>query len=223
MAFFTVDTSEDQIKDYQSSGSFLNKSGMYDILLKNVIVDTTAKGSEYLNFLVEYNNISQMLYQAIRLTNNDGRPNLGVKLFNKLCVVAGLKEGEDIPDPVTKMLPIGKEEKECRVLEVFDGIPLTIRLQIEYSLYNGNVQQSKNIMNIFRYTDKATASEIINHSENMGHQYSIESQYADKIIYKDDLTEKDVEEWFKNKRKESNSSTPAKKPATGFTRKFSRN
>ena len=73
MAFFKIDTSEENVKDYSGDGGkWLNKSGIYDVIIKAVIVDTTAKGSEYLNLWIEYEGQLQPLYQAMRLTNNDG-------------------------------------------------------------------------------------------------------------------------------------------------------
>lgn len=223
MSFLTVDASEENVRDYTGSGNYITKSGIYDVIIKAVTVNSTAKGSEYLNLVVEYNGVLQTLYQAIRLTNNDGSANLGQKLFNKLCVVAGLEHGQEIKDPVTVLLPIGKggEKVECSVLEEFNDLPIYIRIQMEYSLYNNNIQQTKNVMNFFRYEDKATAQEIVNHSETIGKQYELEAEYADKVVYKDDLTAEDVAEWIKNKSK-TNTKEQEKKPSTGFTRKFSK-
>lgn len=225
MAFYQVDTSNENIKDYSGSNSYLNKSGMYDIVIKYVTVEVSPKGSEYLNFVVEHDGITQVIYNAIRLTNNDGKANLGQKNFNKLCVIAGMTNGATINDPETMMLPIGKnnEEKECRVLTEFCDLPVTIRLQMEYSLYNGNIMQNRNIQNYFRYTDKATASEIINDSDTKGKQYELESGYADRTIYKDGLTEDDIQEWIKSKKNPNTNTTTEKKSTnTGFTRRFGR-
>ena len=114
----------------------------------------------------------------MRLTNNDGSPNLGQKLFTKLCVVAGAADGGEINDPVSRMIPMGKggEEVECMVLEDFDNVPVTIRLQMEYSMYEGKIQETKSIRNFFRYEDKATASEIVNNSEEKGKQFAAEQE-----------------------------------------------
>jgi hypothetical protein len=218
MAFFKVDTNEENVKDYSGDGGkWLNKSGIYDVIIKAVIVDTTAKGSEFLNLWLEYEGQEQPIYQAMRLTNNDGSPNLGQKLFTKFCVAAGAESGSEVNDPVSRMIPMGKggEEIECMVLEDFDDTPITIRLQMEYSMYEGKVQQTKSIRNFFRFEDKATASEIVNNSEEKGKQFEAEQEYADKVTYKDGLTEEDVAEWLKaqrsGKKEDSN-----KKPSAGF-------
>ena len=219
MAFRTVKTSEEHVKDYTGDGgNYLNKSGMYEVVIKAVIVDSSPSGSEYLNLWVEYNGQEQPIFQAMRLTNNDGSENLGAKLFTKLCVIAGATDGAEIPDPVTRMIPIGEKgaEKECRVLEIFDDTPVHLRLQMEYGMYEGKVQERKNIRNFFRFEDKATAAEIINETE-AGNQYEQELEYADKITLKEGLTEEDVAEWKKNRRKgDSNKKEEPKKPAGGF-------
>ena len=219
MAFRTVKTSEEHVKDYTSDGgNYLNKSGVYEVVIKAVIVDSSPSGSEYLNLLVEYNGQVQPIFQAMRLTNNDGSENLGAKLFTKLCVIAGATDGAEIPDPVTRMLPIGEKgvDKECRVLEIFDDIPVHLRLQMEYGMYEGKVQERKNIRNFFRFEDKATAAEIINETE-AGKQYEQELEYAEKVTLKEGLTEEDVAEWKKNRRKGgSDKKEEGKKPAGGF-------
>ena len=217
MAFFKVTTNEESVKDYTGDGGkWLNKSGIYEVIIKAVIADTTAKGSEYLNLWVEYEGQLQPLFQAMRLTNNDGSRNLGADLFNKFCIVAGATGDTEVADPVSRMIPMGKggEEIECMVLEEFDDTPMVIRLQMEYSMYEGKVQQSKIIRNFFRFEDHATASEIVNNAD-AGKQFEAEQAYADKVSYKDGLTEEDVAEWLKNqksgKKEDSN-----KKPAAGF-------
>ena len=219
MAFRTVKTSEEHVKDYTGDGgNYLNKSGMYEVVIKAVIVDSSPSGSEYLNLWVEYNGQEQPIYQAMRLTNNDGSENLGAKLFTKLCVIAGATDGAEIPDPVTRMLPMGEKgtEKECRVLEIFDDTPVYLRLQMEYGMYEGKVQERKNIRNFFRFEDKATAAEIVNNSEEKGSQYEKELELADRVTYKDDLTEEDIENWIKSNRSGGKEKTATKTPAAGF-------
>lgn len=222
MGFFKVNTTEDNIRDYSGDGgNYINKSGIYEVVLKSVIVDQTAKGSQFLNLWLEYNGQEQPIFQAMRLTNNDGSPNLGMKLFTKLCVIAGATDGAEIGDPVRRMVPIGKggEEKECMVLTEFDNIPVHMRVQMEYSMYDGKIQQQKLVRNFFRYEDKATASEIINDSEEKGKQYNEEAEFAEKISYKDGLTEEDIAAWQKENRSGKKGSSEEKKPAAGFTKR----
>ena len=223
MGFFTVKTDEETVRDYSGDGgAYINKSGIYDIVIKSVIVDKTQNGSEFLNLWFEHQGQEQIIFQAMRLTNNDGSPNLGAKLFNKLCVIAEFGEGAEIQDPTPRMLPIGKggEEKECMVLTEFDDLPVKMRVQFEYRIYEGKIQENKVVRNFFRFTDNATASEIVNNSEEVGKQYEKEAELADRITYKDGLTEEEVSQWLKDRR--SGKKEAEKKPSGTGRRSFGR-
>ena len=103
MGFFTVDTSEENVRDYSGEGSaYINKSGIYDVVIKAVIVDKTQNGSEFLNLWIEHQGQEQPIFQAMRLTNNDGSPNLGAKLFTKLCVILGADNGQILITKITQ-------------------------------------------------------------------------------------------------------------------------
>lgn len=221
MAFYTVNTDEENIRDYEGESNYIHKSGIYPIIVKRVIVDKSPKGSEFINLWIDYNGQDQPIFQAMRLTNNDGTPNFGTKLFNKFCVVAGAENGTEIADPVPMMVPIGKggEEKECMVLEQFNDTPMYVRIQMEYSMYDGKIKEQKVARNFFRYEDKATASEIINEVKDKGSQYIKEEEYAEKITYKDGLTEEDVEQYLKERKSGKTDTEKDKKPANGFNGK----
>lgn len=221
MGFFTVKANEENVRDYSGDSAFINKSGMYEITIKALIVDQTKNGSQVLNLWFTYKEKDQMIYQAIRMTNNDGSPNVrGHELLTKLGVVAsGTSSGEfEIDDPVSMMLPVGKdgEEKECMVLDQFCNVPIHIHVRMEYSLYEGKIRENKLIHNFFRYEDKATASEIVNNSETKGSQYEKE-EASITTKYKDDLTEEDVQNWIKERR--SGKKEEEKKPSNGFGQK----
>ena len=87
MGFFTVKTDEENVRDFSSNTKYINKSGMYDLIIKGAIVDVSSGGSQVINLWVENDGQPQMIYNAIRLTNKDGSPNFGQSLFNKLAVV----------------------------------------------------------------------------------------------------------------------------------------
>lgn len=225
MAFFTVKADAESVKDYEGgSGQYINKSGMYDVVIKHIIADQTANGSKFLNLWILYNGKEQPLFQAIRLTNNDGSPNFGQDLFTKLCIIAGATDGTDIADPVPMQLPMGKGGAmvECMVLPDFTDIPVHMHVRMQYSMYNDKIQESKVIYNFFRYEDKATASEIVNDVKEKGKQYEKEAENI-KPSYKDGLTEEDVEAWLAERRgnaKKDGGSTN-NKPANGFGSKRS--
>ena len=223
MGFFTVKTDEETVRDYTGDGgAYISKSGIYEIIIKAVIVDKTQNGSEFLNLWFEHQGQEQIIFQAMRLTNNDGSQNLGAKLFNKLCVIADFGEGTEIQDPQPRMLPVGKggEEKECMVLSEFDDLPVKVRVQFEYRIYEGKIQENKIVRNFFRFEDNATASEIVNNSEEKGKQFEKESEMADKVTYKDGLTEEDVQQWLKDRR--SGKKEAEKKPSGTGRRSFGR-
>ena len=223
MGFFTVKTDEESVRDFSGNTKYINKSGMYELIIKGAIVDVSSGGSQVVNLWVENDGQPQMIYNAIRLTNKDGSPNLGQALFNKLAVVCGATEGNEINDPVPMMLPIGKnsESKECMVLEDFNDIPVVVHIRMEYSLYNGKIMENKVIRNFFRFEDKATASEIVNNAENKGAQYQKECEDADKTSYKDGLTEEDITEWKKNRSKNKEEEPESKRAPISFGQKRS--
>lgn len=225
MAFFKVNADEENVKDYDGNGSaYIHKSGIFEAIIRNVIVDQTPNGSQFINLWIEHEGQEQPIFQAMRLTNNDGSPNLGQKLFNKFCIVAGAEAGIEIDDPVPTMVPIGKggEMQECMVLEQFNDTPIFMRIQMEYTLYDGKIREQKVVRNFFRFEDKATASEIVNNAEPKGVQYEKELEYADKISYKDGLTEEDVQQYLKDRKSNKKTEEKDRKPANGFSgkRKF---
>ena len=218
MAFFKVKKDAEAVRDTDSNGSkYINKSGIYDILIKEVIVDRSPSGSEYINLFFEYDGQPQTIYTAIRLTNKDGSENFEAALFNKLCIILGGGDEIEIDDPIEKKCPIGANGamKDCAVLEQFEDAPITVRIQMEYSLYNGEIQQKKRIKNFFDSVTHLTASEIINGVEE-AKQYEKEMAYADKTVYKDDLTETDIQDWINSRRSgRDTSAKAASKPAAG--------
>ena len=223
MAFYKVSTAEDQVKD-RGENVYINKSGIYDVILKHVIVNKSNNGSEAIDLVIEYEGVSQTLFGAVRLTNNDGSTNFGANMFNKLCIVCGASEGTEIADPVPVELPIGKggEMKECMELaeSAFQDEPITIRIQLEYGMYDGSIKERKVLKNIFRTTDHATAQEIVNNTD-FGKQYIQEEKSADKVTYKDGILPEDVEKWRKEKMngtKENKDDTSSKYQRHSFGR-----
>lgn len=226
MAFFTVKANAESVRDFTGNGGkYLTQSGMYEITIKNLIVSTSANGSTQIDMFINHAGQDQMLFGAIRLTNNDGSPNLSADLFNKLLVILGATDNDVIEEPVPMKLPVGKggEMKEVMVLdqEGLKDVPVFLRLQMQYSLFNDDIQERKVIRNFFRYEDKATASEIVNNAE-AGKQYEKEAENATKRDLKDGLTDEDVDTWLANRRSGSSTATKeAKKPSSfGSKRTF---
>ena len=217
MAFFVTKKDAASVSD---GGSYINQSGIYDVTLKIVSVDVGDNGSTALNFNVDYQGSDQTFY-GLRLTNNDGSENFGAKVFNKLCVVAGV---DAVSDPEVQEHKLGKDQTptDLAVLTDFTDLPVKVRIQYEYSKYQGKIQEKKVIKAFYR-EDGASASEILNETP-VGVQLAKDLNYASNITYKDGLTAEDVAAWKAEKSGKpapANSTAPkanefAKAPTTKF-------
>lgn len=206
MAFFTLDL---KAAAKQEGSSQINKSGIYDVTLKNIIVDVNDNGARTLNLYVDHNGTAQVMYGAIRLENNDGSPNFQAGLFSKLAVVCGI---ENISDPEEATLPIGtdKAAKDVAVLPDFVDIDIKMRVQMEYSIVpdtdkNGKPYakagqiSEKKVIKGFYTADGASAEEILNETE-AGVKLAKDEAYAENVTYKDGLTEETVQAWISSGR-----------------------
>lgn len=231
MAFFKVDTTA--AAKAEGGSAFINNSGIYDITLKNIIVDVNNFGARSLSLFIDHAGTPQTLFSAIKLDNNDGTPNFQAPLFSKLCVVAGV---EDVSDPVEATLPIGvaKADKNVAVLQEFEDIELKMRIQMEYSVVpaedkNGKKYakageiSEKKIIKAFFTSEGASANEILNETE-VGVNLEKDMKYADNVTYKEGLTAESVAAWVAGGRKGTASATPASSaPKPTFGKKFGQN
>jgi len=213
-SFFKVDLTA--ASKSEGGSNTINKSGIYDVTLKNIIVDINDKGARTLNLFVDNNGTAQVMYGAIRLDNNDGSANFQAGLFSKLAVVCGI---EDISDPEEAELPIGKGgiAKEVAILPDFQDIELKMRVQMEYSIVPegyakaGQISEKK-VIKAF-YTDSgASAEEILNETE-AGVKLAKDMAYAENVTYKDGLTEEAITAWVAGGRDSGTASAPATKAA----------
>ena len=223
MSFFKSSKKQEDVK--QGGSNHITTSGLYHVLILAPIVSVSKNGSTSIDMYVEHKGQKQIIYGNLRITNNDGSENkIGSKVFNQLMIISGKDE---VADPIEVELPIGKKEavKEAAILEDLSDIPILMRIQMEYSVYNGKVQEKKVIKGFFRESDKASAEEIVNESE-VGVSLEKEMKYVDNVTYKDDLTPELIQAWIADGRKDglpagasaSSSSEPAKKPAFGKRR-----
>lgn len=219
MSFFKASTKSEDVK--QGGSNHITASGVYPITILAPVVSVSKGGSETVDLYLEHGGQKQIVYGNLRVSNNDGSPNkIGAKIFNQLMIIAGL---DDVADPIEADLPIGKKEamKTVAVLEDLADIDVLMRIQMEYSVYQGNIQEKKVIKAFFRADDKATAEEIVNETEP-GAGYERELKYVDNVTYKDDLTPEAVQAWIKGGRKEGGAtggSTASKaKPSFGKKR-----
>ena len=212
----TVSKNQNDIKD-QSGGGFINKSGIYDVTLNYVQVAETKNKAYQLNFNVTHQGMDQTLYGPI-IVNKDGSVNeITQGLLNRLCIIAGMDDGQEI-ETETEERPVGKDQKmmEMEIIPELCDLDVKMRVQMEYSMYNDEIQERKNIKAFYR-EDGATAAEAES-GEDIGKRLALdEEKYASNITYKDGLTEADVTEWLKARASgnaQASKNTPAPKAAT---------
>lgn len=196
---FKINTSKDAVAESNGS-SFINKSGIYDVMIKFASVDTSKGGAKSVNFNLNYNGNDQTIYGPYVQSKAGDQLDIGMNLINKLGIIAGLGNGDGLEIEQEEHI-VGKDKKsqEFAVITNFSDLPVKIRIQLEYSKYNGDISERKVIKSFFR-EDGASAEEIVNESE-AGKRLALETdRYADNITYKDDLTPEDVAAWIDAKR-----------------------
>jgi len=222
MSFFKAAKSKDDLKQGGGSGHIVS-SGCYPVNIIAPFVNVSKNGSTSVDLYVEHEGKKQVVYGNLRITNNDGSDNkIGAKVFNQLVIVSGV---EEVSDPVEAELPIGKQEamEDVGVLEDLSDLDVLMRIQMEYSVYNGNIQEKKVIRGFFRTEDKASAEEIVN-EEGYGSQYEKDATYFDNVTYKDNLDADTITKWIAEGRPKgtaggsSASATP--KPSFGKKKTF---
>lgn len=222
MAFAKKSTNKEDVKAQASN--YINASGIYPLAIIAGFVSTSASGSSAVDFYVDNEGQKQVLYGNMRVYNkpdkdgNEVENKIGMKLLNHLMVIADV----DLDDPVDGELPIGKEgaDKTVAILEELSDIDILMRIQMEYSKHNGNIQEKKVIREFYRATDGATAEEIVNDTE-AGVGLEKDQKYKDNITYKDDLTAEDIAAWVAGGRKNGSgggSTAKAAKPSFGNKR-----
>lgn len=223
MSFFKAKTSKEDVKQGGGTGHIV-ASGCYPVNIIAPFVSVSKGGSTSVDLFLDHEGKQQVLYGNLRITNNDGSENkIGAKAFNQLAIIADV---EEISEPVEAELPIGKAGamEDVSVLEDLSDIEVLLRVQMEYSVYNGNIQEKKIIRGFFRAEDNASAEEIVN-GENFGTQYEKELAYFDNVTYKDNLDEEAISAWISAGRPKGTAgggSAPsaAKKPSFGKKKTF---
>lgn len=204
MAFFVPKT---DVASVQDGGNYITTSGIYDVTLKVVSVKVNEHNARSINFNVEYQGSNQVFY-GLKLDNNDGSENFERKVFNKLVIVTGL---DSVSEPEVQEHKLGKDQTptDLSVLTDFDDLPVKMRIQFEYKIYNGQIQENKNIRSFYRATDGASAAEILAET-GYGQQLEKDMAYAANVTYKDDLTAEDIAAWKASGRKGGTAKPKAK-------------
>ena len=210
---FTITTNKSAISS-QSSSTFISKSGIYDATIKFASVDTSTKGAKSVNFNLDVNGTNQTIYGPY-IYDRDGKPlEIGLKLINQLAILAGLRDG-DHPTIETETHNVGRDNKaiDFEVITDFTDLPIKVRIQMEYSMYEGNISERKNIKAFFS-ADGASPAEIIarENGENVtiGKDLEKQQKYGETVTYKDGLTAEAVASWLADKA--ANKAAPSNKP-----------
>ena len=185
-----------------SGGSYIASSGIYDVVIKFASVDVSKNGAEQVNFNIEYNGNSQTIYGPW-VTSKSGEPvEIGMKLINKLAIIADLQEGQELSiEEETHNVGKDNKPKEFAVITDFSDLPVKIRLQEEYNINPNDQEIRKSLVpkSFFR-EDGASAEEISNDGE-IGKRLALETEkYASNVTYRDNLTASDVEAWKEAKK-----------------------
>ncbi len=216
MSFYKSDKSADAVKEDVGGGKYISKSGIYDIEIIAPFVVAGSGEVTGVDFFIEYNGQKQPLYGNLKLTNKDGTENFGAKIFNKLMIIADLDE---VNEPIEAELPMGKKgaAKDAAVLEDLCDLTVKARVQMEYSIYNGDIKE-KTVIKAFYREDGASAEEIVN-EEEIGTQLEKDGPYAENVTYKDGLDAEIIAKWIADKRPKGTGNGGAAKPASGTTKK----
>ena len=217
---FKINKSAAAVKE-STGGSYISSSGIYDITIDFASLDVTKNGAESVNFNIEYNGNKQTIYGPYVQAGNGDPLEIGLALINKIFVIADAPEGA--PNIEEEEHLVGKDNKpqDFAVFTDLSGIECKIRLQEEYSRYDGNITKRLVIKNFYT-SDGASAEEYIS-GENIGKKLSQDMKYADNVTYRDSRkgandapTPEEVQAWKDEKagKKPADSSAKAEaKPA----------
>lgn len=209
----TVSKNPESIKDSGNGGGLINRSGIYDVTINYVQVAETKNGAYQLNFNVNSGGMDQTIYGPILLSREGKVNDITQNLLNRLCIIAGMDDGQEI-ETETVENPVGRDQRlmEMEVIPELADIDVKMRVQMEYSLWDNNIQERKSIKAFYR-EDGATAAEAES-GNDIGKRLQLDTKkYADNVTYKDGLTKEDVQAWI-SERSGSSKAASSDKPAT---------
>ena len=181
-----------------SGSSYISKTGIYDVTFKFASVEQSKSGATQINFNIEHDGNTQAIYGPY-ISSKDGTPiKMGIKFLTELGILAGLEEGDDLTTE-EETFKVGKDgkEKEFTIIPELSDLDVKIRLQEEYSSYNGEISKRMVVKAFYRAKDGASAEEITNKSE-IGVRLAKDQAYATDVTYTD-TTAEEVEEWKKTR------------------------
>lgn len=203
MDILKVNRSAEAVKDGGTGSAYMNKTGVYSATIRFASIDVSKNGAKSVNFALDYNGHPETIYGPY-ITDKAGNPlEIGLSLVrDKLGVIAGVNGSLTIEEETHN---VGKDNKpqEFAVISDFTDLPVKLRIQMEYSLYDGEIRSKKVIKNFFR-EDGASAEEILaaeaGDKVEFGKRLAYETEKFTSDSYKDGLTPEDIAKWLEGKR-----------------------
>ena len=201
----TISTKQDAIKDGGAGLNFIAEEGIFPVELNYVSIEDTKNGAKQANFNVQYKGNDQTIYGPI-IVNKDGNMNaIGMSLLNKLGVIVGLADGEDL-NIEEESHKVGRDQtvREFNVITDFSGEEVYLHVVREYTRYSNDIRGSLVIRNAFRAADTASAAEIAGDvaAEDIGKQYAITLEKYCVPSYRDGVTPEEAADYEAAKRAE---------------------
>lgn len=201
----TISTKQDAIKDGGAGLNFIAEEGVFPVTLNYVSVEDTKNGAKQANFNVQYKGNDQTIYGPI-IVNKDGNMNaIGMSLINKLGVIVGLADGEDL-NIEEETHKVGKDQtaRDFNVITDFSDEDVYMHAVREYTRYNNEIRGNLVIRNVFRAADTASASEIASEvsGDDIGKQYAITVEKYCVPSYRDGVTPEEAADYEAAKRAE---------------------
>lgn len=201
--FYSVNTKnllEEQ--EFTGNGTTISSSGLYEITINNAIVKYNNNNARtiWLQYTLKDSTTSGgMLF--IRLDNNDGSRNFQASSFEKLLICCGITQ---IGNLVQKDITTKKGTNKESCIQELTNKKVIVWVRASYKLYNNEIQEALNIIDVFRVNDKGSFKEILENTQKGIRYEFIEKEGLSQITdYKDNLTEKDIENWKSNRMSNS--------------------
>lgn len=200
---YKVDTQDFINKNTEKSfnGGIIKDSGIYKCVIERAEFTSNKKGAKQIRLFVTPEGMSSSYIFGPRLEKDDKTEHYEKRLFDSLILCCGLT-GLNSPVKETVTFKSGKIQ-DVNVFKDLSGKEVYIRVQLEVTRYNNQVQEKLHLRNFFRASDKASAIEIITGSE-AGKRFETENKIADKIIFSNNTTQEDLDE-LRNSWKENQS------------------
>lgn len=214
----SISTKKEDIRDGGGSLDFIAEEGVFPVTMNFASISETKNGAKAVNFNFMYKDKAQTIYGP-NIINIDKQQNaIGMALINKLGVIAGLGNGDDLTIE-TETHAVGKDntDTEFEVITDFSNLDVWLHVVREYSRYDGRITRRMSIRNVFR-DDKASAAEIDSNTDT-GKQFEITLEKYCKPVYRDGVTPEEAEAFEANERAARSGNKTAAAPTSSVVNK----